>query len=360
MYPSKSNPTFGIFVHNIRSQLENQGGIVAPLAVIKGTRKGLFQKIIRYSQYFFSVIIKGLFGSYNVIYLHYLPHSIIPTLFFNTFRNKPLIVHAQGGDLEQQSAGKTYFKFLRILSKIALNKAEAVLVPSKQFREMANKTYGIDKAKIYISPSGGVNRGIFKPLNAKDSKNELVISNNLFVIGFVSRFVKGKGTDVFLKSLRLLNIDNFAAVMVGFGPLEKNIVQTIRNYGLTDKITVYDNHATNHASLVNYFNAFDVFIFPTTLKESLGLVGLEAMACSIPVIASDIDVMKEYMEDGRNGFLFKPGDEVDLSNKIEIFYKLNPEQKKAMKTEALLTAKEFDADSHAEKLMKIFQHTLHC
>ena len=57
MYPSKSNPTFGIFVQNIRSQLENQGGIVAPLAVVKGARKGLFQKIIRYSQYFFSVII---------------------------------------------------------------------------------------------------------------------------------------------------------------------------------------------------------------------------------------------------------------------------------------------------------------
>ena len=45
---------------------------------------------------------------------------------------------------------------------------------------------------------------------------------------------------------------------------------------------------------------------------------------------------------------------------IDYLKQLNPEQKKAMKTEALLTAKEFDADSHAEKLMKIFQHTLTC
>ena len=66
----------------------------------------------------------------------------------------------------------------------------------------------------------------------------------------------------------------------------------------------------------------DCFIFPSTLKESLGLVGLEAMACGIPVIASDSHGPTDYIEDRKNGFLFSTGDICSLIDKVDYYYKL--------------------------------------
>ncbi len=59
--------------------------------------------------------------------------------------------------------------------------------------------------------------------------------------------------------------------------------------------------------IADLYNAADVFVFPS-LKEGWGLVVLEAMASGVPVIASDIEPLTEFMEDGKNSLLVSPLD----------------------------------------------------
>ena len=59
--------------------------------------------------------------------------------------------------------------------------------------------------------------------------------------------------------------------------------------------------------IADLYNAADVFVFPS-LKEGWGLVALEAMASGVPVIASDIEPLTEFMEDGKNSLLVSPLD----------------------------------------------------
>ena len=69
--------------------------------------------------------------------------------------------------------------------------------------------------------------------------------------------------------------------------------------------------------LLDIYNSLEVFIFPTYRKsESLGLVGLEAMACERFLIASKNYGPTDYIIDNKNGFMFKPKNEIDLKNKI--------------------------------------------
>ena len=63
------------------------------------------------------------------------------------------------------------------------------------------------------------------------------------------------------------------------------------------------------------YNAADVFVFPS-LKEGWGLVVLEAMASGVPVIASDIEPLTEFMENGKNSLLVSPMDWGALANGI--------------------------------------------
>jgi glycosyltransferase involved in cell wall biosynthesis len=62
--------------------------------------------------------------------------------------------------------------------------------------------------------------------------------------------------------------------------------------------------------------ALDIFVMPS-LYEGLGVAALEAMACGLPVIASDTGGLREAVEDGRTGLLAPPGDVVALEHAIE-------------------------------------------
>jgi glycosyltransferase-like protein len=63
----------------------------------------------------------------------------------------------------------------------------------------------------------------------------------------------------------------------------------------------------SEADLGGWYRAADAFAFPS-VKEGFGLVVLEALAAGLPVVASDIPVFAEYLEDGRSALLVPPGD----------------------------------------------------
>lgn len=98
------------------------------------------------------------------------------------------------------------------------------------------------------------------------------------------------------------------------------------------------------------YTNLDLFIFPTTLEESLGLVGLEAMACHTPVIGSRIGGLTDYIVDGKNGFFFEPGNEIDLAKKIELFRNLPEKETECLKKAAYQTALQYKSDVVAQKL----------
>ena len=62
-----------------------------------------------------------------------------------------------------------------------------------------------------------------------------------------------------------------------------------------------------------FLQAADAFVCPSRWAEAAGLVNLEAQACGLPVLASRIGGIPEYVADGRTGVLFPPGDAEGLA-----------------------------------------------
>jgi N-acetyl-alpha-D-glucosaminyl L-malate synthase BshA len=107
-------------------------------------------------------------------------------------------------------------------------------------------------------------------------------------------------------------------ILVGDGPVRPDVERQIAQLGLTDDISF----AGEQQELVPLLSVGDLFLLPSA-KESFGLAALEAMACGVPVVASNVGGLPEIIEDGVTGFVCPP-DAIDLMAARSIEILTNP------------------------------------
>lgn len=342
MYPSKNYPSFGVFVENFINNLKNDYNVSFVLSVIKGKQTSLFKKILAYMYHYIEIIYKGLTTNYNLLYLHYISHSALPVILVKLLTGKVLVINAHGSDvISDNKVLKINSYFIRKLVLIS----DCIVVPSKYYREVMMKKYSIDESKFFISPSGGVNTSLFAPLERVNNSKELMI-------GYVSRIDPGKGWDIFLEALLIIKQRiNVKAIIVGDGTDRDKLLNIIKRNNINHLVEVCG--LLPQKDLPKIYNRLDVFIFPTIrLAESLGLVGLEAMSCGVPVIGSDIGGPSEYIENSKNGYKFIPGNSNDLALKIKMFDNLSADDVNIMKRNSIDTANNFDNKLVTKKIFK--------
>ena len=338
MYPSHSNIRYGIFVKNFVISLEDSFEIKKTVLA----KKEGFNKLLGYIGFYLR-IVKTLFKAKkeDLVYVHY-PLHVAPILYFF---NRKYILNFHGSDLIFDNTLKKFFSYF--LKKLI--KKSAIVLPSNYYKDFFLTHFEKEKEKLFVYPSGGINRKVFQPLDITPNPKE-------FVIGFVSNLIEKKGWKVLLDAIEILlkenSIPNISLRLVGDGPDKNEIKNRLEKLNIS--YTLKSN--LTQPELAKEYSLFDVFVFPTyRIDESLGLVGLEAMSCGIPVIASDIGGPKGYIKNNINGFLFKVKDVKDLSIKIEEFYNLDNVTKSKLKQNALTTANEYESNKVKLKLIRFLK-----
>jgi len=132
-------------------------------------------------------------------------------------------------------------------------------------------------------------------------------------VAFAGRFVPEKGIDTLLEAARISGVplclsrneEHFVTVQL---PPNVRVVVTRTKSELTD----FYRHAR-------------MLVLPSTWFETFGVVGAEAMALGIPVVASRIGAVANLLEDGVDGLYFEPGNAQELARKITALWN-DPEQ----------------------------------
>jgi glycosyltransferase involved in cell wall biosynthesis len=98
-----------------------------------------------------------------------------------------------------------------------------------------------------------------------------------------------------------------------------------------------------------------VLIVPSTWYEGAPGVVIEALACGLPVIASDIGSIPELVDDHRTGLLFRPGGAEDLAHKVRWAFD-HPERMLEMRAAARREYEtKYTADINYKRLMEIYE-----
>lgn len=351
MYPNKDYPHYGVFVKNFNDMIcQSDNYFIKHKVVIEGKRSSVFLKFVAYLIFFIKIVLKGIFCSYDIIYVHYFKYSIYPTYLLKKWRKrKKLIYNFHGSDLIKDNADS----FTLTKSKIrVLNLADAIVVPSNYYKDLIVSAVPSFVDKIFVSPSGGVNEEIFYP-------NDSFIFEKEVKLGYVGRLDVRKGVEVFINALSLMQMNNllFRAYIIGSGELKLDYLELVKALNVEDNIEFLAPQP--QSILRDYYAQFDLLIFPTYRKsESLGLVGLEALSCETPVIGSNIGEIQYYIKEGKNGFLFEQQNEVELFDKISKYIELNVKDRINMRKYAKSSIKEYET-KNVQKQMLVFLDKLY-
>ena len=333
MFPSeKKNDNYGIFCKNVFDNLPNNDVTIILLSVIRGKSFKKFFNLIRYLILEFDIYRKIIFyiHKFDIIYFQYVWLHVflaLPLFPYLHKHDKKIVLNFHGEDLLEFVANCDKKKYKRIL-----NHADLIVLPSGYFKEKLTTVFTISNQKILISPSGGVNEKIFKYSKKKYLGYKLV---------FCSRFVPQKRWIDFIETVLLLKKRgiNVSGTMIGYGPDFNSIKEKIHLNSLDSVIQVKIN--LSQEQIVQEYLKSDLFLFTTAADESFGLVGIEAMACGLPVIGTNISALREYILDGVNGYLVELKSPEQLASKVEHYFSLSDKERRSLIKNARLTAMQY-------------------
>jgi phosphatidylinositol alpha-1,6-mannosyltransferase len=241
------------------------------------------------------------------------------------FSRKPVVAVIHGLDVnyDSSSLGVWYEKFLIFLYQKLWVK---LFLPSiDRFIAVGNETARVLQAKnipaekIVFIPNGIDGSKYLSDFSRADLENFLGQDlQDKKVIMTSGRLARRKGAAWFIRNVMPKLPENVLYIVAGDGPDKENIELTIRETGLQERVKTIGYMGNPVRDML--FHTCDIFVQPNIKiqgdMEGFGISVIEAAYCGIPVIASDLEGLKDAIQDRQNGFLIRSEDTQGYVSKI--------------------------------------------
>lgn len=236
----------------------------------------------------------------EILHMHYaIPHAISGILSKDILNsaNIKIITTLHGTDITLVGLEPA---FLPIIS-YSINRSDAVTAVSRHLKEKTVQSFSPVK-DIEVIPNF-IDTEEYKRQPCPKIRKQIA-PNNEKILMHISNFRPVKRvTDCIKILVDVLHEVSAKMVFVGDGPERKSAERLTRDMNLSHNVVFLGKQS----ALVELLSAADIFLLPSQ-SESFGLAALEAMSCSVPVVASNIGGIPEVVSHGENGFVAELGD----------------------------------------------------
>ncbi len=173
--------------------------------------------------------------------------------------------------------------------------------------------YGFAPEKMTIFP-WGVDLDVFQPLDRGFMRRQVGYEEDLLIVHTRS-WEPRYGVDIALQGFWLAyqQESHIRMFMLGGGSQEEMVKGFVKEKGLEDRIQ-FCGYKENEA-LAQYYRAADVYLSASHIDGS-SVALMESMACGCPALVSNIPSNLEWVQEGKEGWIFKDGDADSLANRI--------------------------------------------
>ncbi len=311
--------------------------------------------LFEHSPYAFALAVKqhevALREELQIMHVHYaIPHAATAWLAKQMLADEhdlKIVTTLHGTDITLVGRDPSYFT----LTKFSIERSDRVTAVSTFLREETYKTFGCDGCEVQVIPNF-INPAEYFP--APDAATRCKLApDDTRVLVHVSNFRPVK---------RLLDVVRVFAgvrkalkaklILVGDGPdsdaaqrevVKLGVKRDVRFFGRVDDVA-------------DLLRGADLFLLPSE-TESFGLAALEAMACGVPVVASNAGGIPEVVIDGETGFLAPVGDVAMMTQRaIEVLG--DQARLEALRAGAVARAGLFAADKVVPQYEQVYQDVL--
>lgn len=260
----------------------------------------------------------------------------------------PYLVTSHGTDLLNVSLDKRYY----VLTADALHRAHVIVCVSGDTRKWLLKIYSKKNLQRTRVIPGGVDlKGWARAEKIKIIDRKYDLANKKVII-YSGKLTQSKGVEYLIKAAPKIKAEIF---ILGDGDEKDNLV------GLAKQLKVKNVHFLGYFGkeyvdeLKEFYARAEVVVVPSTCDEALGLVILEAMASSTPVVASNKGGIPLAVKDGINGFLVRARSAKAIARAVNLILK-NEKLQSKMGHEARKTVEErFDWEKIAKRFLSYYE-----
>lgn len=244
-------------------------------------------------------------GNYDIVHCHTPNASAITRLVCRRFRKKNglKVFYTAHGFHFYKGAPKLNWLVFYPIEKFCSRFTDKLITINKEDYELAKNRF--HAGQVHYVPGVGIDLSRFENIqvdrNAK--RQEIGVPEDAFLLISVGELNENKNHQVIIKALAKLNDPNVHYAIAGVGDKKDYLLELAKELGVSEQV-----HLLGYRKDIPELNySADVFCFPSH-REGLGLAAIEAMACGLPLITSNVHGINDYSDDGVTGYKCAPTD----------------------------------------------------
>ncbi len=280
----------------------------------------------------------------DIIHTHFAVPSGALAWMLSVLTGVPYVLTAHLGDVPGGVPEKTgkWFRWLEPFTKPIWKRAKKVVAVSEFTRQLALQHYSVD---IQVIPNGADVTHL--------APSEIKVNNPPRLV-FAGRFVYQKNPVAIVQILSQLKDLNWQCTMLGDGPMFEDVKREIGQAGMSERFDLPG--WVTPEQVLEHFSKSDVLFMPS-FSEGLPVVGVQALAKGLAIVASRIGGFLDLVDENKNGYLIEVHDKDAFA---EILRKLISDTDLLFQFRAasLKKSRDFEIQKVADQYQIIFQDVM--
>mgnify|MGYP006422146819 CR=1 FL=1 len=284
--------------------------------------------------------------SLDVLHVHYaIPHAMAAYMARQILASEgirlPVVTTLHGTDISLVGKDPAYVPSVTF----SINQSNVVTAVSRYLRDDTYQHFSVNR-KIEVVPNF-IDTQRFYRRNMEHFKRAIAPENE-FILVHISNFRKVKRIpDIIYTFAEIRKKVNAKLLLAGDGPERSTAEKLCRELGLCEEMRFLGKIS----AVEELLSVGDLFFLPSE-TESFGLSALEAMACGVPVIASNAGGLPEVVEHGQSGFIAEVGDVPSMAA-FALSILEDTQTLEKFRIDAVLRARQFELS----RIRPLYEHT---
>ncbi len=266
----------------------------------------------------------------------------------------PFIVSVWGSDVLVDPKES---KFVDNYVRYTLKKADVITTDGQNTYDEMVQHFKVDKDKINIIYHG-VNTKMFN-FDKYDKNFSKEIFKEKCPIATSIRFLNKKNDmETFIKAIPLVleKVKNAKFIIGGDGPQEQELKDLAKSLNVSNAI--YFSGYINHKELPRYLASSTVYVSTALWDGGISVVTLDAMACGLPIISTNVANASQWIEDNKNGFLIETKDYKTLAEKLIFLLRFTETAKRLGELNKNIIDEQQNEDNEMTKMANIYKDVI--